>query len=648
MNPELDLIALRYAGKLFPDFLYIIEDNADYNFVKKDKSVFDDKLIYEYIVNDYRLMNLNKDQTLYIFKYVEESYSEFLQKQWFEFNSLTKLVYKKDNKIKLPEKLHFLNDKNFIEQARFQIEENKLKLIENFKKVKEYIFITRPKELNTPYVYIQSLVNDLTKIKEYSNEEINDYIQKWVDMSVTLDEWLSHKNINLDEELEHWTLEEEKTLEIQQHKFNLFNILKNRIVNNNLIEPFDKIFPIDDKINVAKRDLILIDNLIEGNIDEIKSKRLKEVLHIKNWKITATHFDYIFRHKYIDELNYNIHNENSFLDAYVVLDYKNFLNEFLQEQNNKNEINTSSSSTQPIKYNDESFNQFIKDLEYNYPIYHAPISSYHQWQVNIKYLKQEILSNLIILTDEAKKPYLKKLLFTLQEHYKYVHTVKSDVDELYNSYNTNEHQLLHQMNYTNELHIVLNNEPKKYEFPTEETFKINPFHIQERFYNYHYGVTIREAVDFIKFQEMEYGIREKVEFNPVNILDINKVGNTKNKLNSFKYTNNDSTILPDLMNALITGNFIDKETEIKHFRKIFSGNEIDKQIIWIGNISELSFFIKSIHNIHKKIEDTKQQIWKITSKCFIQSDGTPFDKSKFRGQKLPAKKSIIDNIVNLL
>ena len=37
----------------------------------------------------------------------------------------------------------------------------------------------------------------------------------------------------------------------------------------------------------------------------------------------------------------------------------------------------------------------------------------------------------------------------------------------------------------NELHIILNNEPKKYEFPFEGNFKMNPFSIQEKFYNYH-------------------------------------------------------------------------------------------------------------------------------------------------------------------
>ena len=217
-----------------------------------------------------------------------------------------------------------------------------------------------------------------------------------------------------------------------------------------------------------------------------------------------------------DNIIYNTDNNISFVKFMAIaerlLTYKSILE---YNENNKTDYNENNSN-----FSNLNFIQFIKDLEYNYPLYHTPISSFHQWQTNLKYLKQEILSNLIVLNGDSKKPYLKKLLFDIQEHYKYVHTVKSDVDELYNLYDTNEYKVLHERSYKNELHVVLNNLPKKYELPTEETFKINPFHIQERFYNYHYGVTIRDAVDFIKFQEIEYGYRNKIinESIPIDII----------------------------------------------------------------------------------------------------------------------------------
>ena len=220
----------------------------------------------------------------------------------------------------------------------------------------------------------------------------------------------------------------------------------------------------------------------------------------------------LFRDNIIYDTDNNISFVKFMATAERLLNYKSILE---YNENNKMVNNENNSN-----FSNLNFIQFIKDLEYNYPLYHTPISSFHQWQTNLKYLKQEILSNLIVLNGDSKKPYLKKMLFELQEHYKYVHTVKSDVDELYNLYDTNEYKVLHERSYKNELHVVLNNLPKKYELPTEETFKINPFHIQERFYNYHYGVTIRDAVDFIKFQEIEYGYRNKIinESIPIDII----------------------------------------------------------------------------------------------------------------------------------
>jgi hypothetical protein len=177
------------------------------------------------------------------------------------------------------------------------------------------------------------------KSKAIENDDVNEYLQKWVYLSVTLNEWQQHKKINLDEELVNWGLEDDEIQDIMQHKFNLFNELKNRILNNMLIEPFNKIFPVEDKITVAKRDLTLIENLMEGNIDEVKSKRLEEILHIKNWKITATHFDHIFRHKYKTEENYDIHDTDSFLDAHVIIEYKKYLEAFINSLNKTIENN---------------------------------------------------------------------------------------------------------------------------------------------------------------------------------------------------------------------------------------------------------------------------------------------------------------------
>lgn len=333
---------------------------------------------------------------------------------------------------------------------------------------------------------------------------------------------------------------------------------------------------------------------------------------------------------------------NHFIKLVVVVDrlkmYKSFLNIDVETKEN--------TFDRKILYNNQNFTKFIKDIEYNYPLYHTPVSTYHQWQSNIKNLKTEILENLIILPESSKNPYLSKLEFELNSHLKYCYTLKKELDELYDFYETTEIDVLRWTSLNNELHIILNNEPKKYEFPFEGNFKMNPFSIQEKFYNYHYGNIINEAVIFINKEISDYHIHTNQNKEPN--LGIDKKVKIINNLNSFKYTNSDSTRLTDLMNALKINKLIEKDTQLKDFRKIFSGDEIEKKIIWIGTLSELSYFIKSIHNTFQKIENTKQQLWKITSECFIQSDGKHYDKSKFRSQKPPASKENIDKLVQLL
>lgn len=301
-------------------------------------------------------------------------------------------------------------------------------------------------------------------------------------------------------------------------------------------------------------------------------------------------------------------------------------------------------------YNDQNFIQFIKDLEYNYPIYHTPVSSYHQWQSNIKYLKTEILENLITLPESSRNPYLSKLEFELNSHFKYCHTLKKELVELYDFYETTEKDVLKCTSLKNELHIILNTVPSKYEEIEENNFKMNPFVIQEKFYNYHYYFIIKTAIYFISIQKVKYGyIKEDfIDTMPFFTLNSKNEPTKKSEIYSFTYNNTDSTRLTDLMKALKFNNLIASETQLKHFRKIFSGEEIDQPVIWTASITELAYFVKSMHKTFKKILDTKQQHWEITTRCFIQQNGKQFDKTKFRGQKPPSSKETIEKIVQIL
>ena len=135
--------------------------------------------------------------------------------------------------------------------------------------------------------------------------------------------------------------------------------------------------------------------------------------------------------------------------------------------------------------------------------------------------------------------------------------------------------------------------------------------------------------------------------------DDNKEATTEHKSKkalSFKYIKAEcnGSNLSDMMTSLKDNNFIHKNTTLPNFRKVFEGKEIVVKIIWTGNVSELHYFIKYIHNIAEKVHDTKQNHWTITINCFEMSDGTILTNEKLRGQKKPAAIQKIENAVNLL
>jgi hypothetical protein len=124
----------------------------------------------------------------------------------------------------------------------------------------------------------------------------------------------------------------------------------------------------------------------------------------------------------------------------------------------------------------------------------------------------------------------------------------------------------------------------------------------------------------------------------------------KSKHHSFTYKKwqFESTNLTYLKESLIDKKLIASDTELKHFRKVFSGEEIEKPIVWTGNISELSYFIKQLHNVLKLVENLKQQQWVVTINCFIQENGEQYNRTKLRTQKVPTTSKNIDMALKTL
>jgi len=122
------------------------------------------------------------------------------------------------------------------------------------------------------------------------------------------------------------------------------------------------------------------------------------------------------------------------------------------------------------------------------------------------------------------------------------------------------------------------------------------------------------------------------------------------KPKSFKYKNfnRGSSNLTDLMNRLKENNLIADDTSLSNFRKVFSGESINKRIVWTGNISQLSYFIKQLHNELELVENLKQRQWTATINCFVKDNGESYERNKLRWQQKPATSRIIDSLLNTL
>ena len=107
--------------------------------------------------------------------------------------------------------------------------------------------------------------------------------------------------------------------------------------------------------------------------------------------------------------------------------------------------------------------------------------------------------------------------------------------------------------------------------------------------------------------------------------------------------------ITDLWNNFKLNQWIPQETPLPTFRKIFSGKEIANPIKWLGNISELFYFIKLIYTVEELVERVGQRNWEITCNCFVDKNGNRFDRAKFKNQKIPVlSKSKIEKAVELL
>ncbi len=163
-----------------------------------------------------------------------------------------------------------------------------------------------------------------------------------------------------------------------------------------------------------------------------------------------------------------------------------------------------------IKY--DSFNIFIKHLEYNYQYNTTVISFKYSMKENLDYLKKEILTNLIALNKDEKKAYLNRLKYDLENHQQHVWSTAEILDKWYEKYNSPKENDTFFKNSDNTLYQILTSDKPKFKDVYEEGYNEDTEQIQDEFYNYYYGFYINAALNFI--QEQIYELDPAIIPNP--------------------------------------------------------------------------------------------------------------------------------------
>ncbi|MDD3878148.1 MAG: hypothetical protein PHT69_16130 [Bacteroidales bacterium] len=234
-----------------------------------------------------------------------------------------------------------------------------------------------------------------------------------------------------------------------------------------------------------------------------------------------------------------------------------------------------------ISYRD--FKCFLKHLEYNYAYDIEVVTFWYYMRDDIKYLKKEIFENLFALSTDEKSAYLNLLRFELESLLQYVWATTEDINKWLEKYNISEDELFVQKYLVSELYHILNKKRPTFAESLEPDFDSNIEIIQDCFYNYYYGKSIKNILDFITEQE------SKLITSPQKIQSNRKLK-----------TNLSVPQLTCLFKALLDNKIIDAPVKMELYRFISESFETKGSI----NIS-----VDKIKNLFENPDEREFEFW---------------------------------------
>ncbi|UAM97939.1 hypothetical protein K8354_16880 [Polaribacter litorisediminis] len=481
---------------------------------------------------------------------------------------------------------------------------------------------------------------EITYLQEikYTKDYKKEYIDKWLNCSVELSDYRLYKRKDHWQEIFKLDLDSETIEKIEKHQKKLFDEEVNHKVNSE-IQDINELKETDKKAAI-ENNIKLIEDFFNGVGTKTTLKRLKNILRFVKHKQVLVDYDNLLKN-YILPIEYLVFKigKSDYSSIFVASFFLKYLDE-LKEYLNSLEGNVNINPTINNQFQYENFKDLllVEELEKRIAIeaveYKKNCDDYWEtYTFDPTYFDTFISGKLYNVFLNAIYERIKPLndfeinkYLTLSVNQFNTHTPTKRADIFKRIY----HDTYWYPNY-------MEYNPNQYE-------NKYPVHVWKHYTNHFH--LFKEASENIlqDFKKGLIGNGKKQE-----VIEKPKT-KTKSKYQSFTYINNLSgqSNLTGLKDSLIRKKLIASDTDLRDFRKVFSGEEIEKPIVWTGNISELSYFIKQLHNELKLVRDLKQQQWAVTINCFIQENGEQYNRTKLRTQKVPATSKNIDMALKTL
>lgn len=195
--------ARTYANKLFPSILWIIESPYDYQYGKEIK-LSNPNEVFPNVRLDIVFESFTHPQKTFLFELLDKRFDVFMNRKWYDFNSLTTRVFQENFKsMKIPEELEFLTSKEFLKATENIIEEKRNKIAEMYQQMRSELIdevfadiepsqdIEEPDDTNRLY----NILDDVRR-KDHSYLELYSIIKKETELDPVALQYL-YKDIEI-------------------------------------------------------------------------------------------------------------------------------------------------------------------------------------------------------------------------------------------------------------------------------------------------------------------------------------------------------------------------------------------------------------------------------------------------------------------